>query len=84
MSDATDHKEENTHQGLLTGAAQSQRGKVGDNHQFTPRIRRYANEVVHEDKWPFEVDLSNVTFETRTRSKRQRGVCELKNRYTAI
>ena len=79
MARGIDHSKDNIHQRIPAGSASSDSGKIGDNHPFTPRIRRYANDVVNGDQWPFEVELSNVTFETRTRSKRQQGVCELKN-----
>jgi len=51
------------------------KGELGDDHKYTTRIREYANEVIHGDQWPLDnVDLSKVTFETRTRAKKRLGV----------
>ena len=53
----------------------TQEGKLGDDHEYTRRIRKYANEVVHGDEWGLsDVDLSKVTFETRTRARSRHGV----------
>jgi len=50
-------------------------GKLGDEHEYTRRIREYANEVIHGDEWGLsDVDLSSVTFETRTRARSRHGV----------
>jgi hypothetical protein len=50
-------------------------GELGDDHEYTERIREYANEVVHSDKWVLsDVDLSKVTFETRQKARRRHGV----------
>ena len=53
----------------------TQEGQLGDDHKYTERIRKYANEVVYEDEWGLSnVDLSKVTFETRTRARKRHGV----------
>lgn len=56
----------------------AKRGRLGDQHQLTGRVRAYANEVISGDRWPLapeHVDLSAVTFETSTRMQRRHGVC---------
>lgn len=50
-------------------------GELGDDHEYTERIREYANEVVHGDEWTLsDIDLSKVAFETRKRARKQHGV----------
>lgn len=50
-------------------------GELGDDHEYTERIREYANEVIHGDEWALsDVDLSKVTFETRKKARRRHGV----------
>jgi DNA-binding CsgD family transcriptional regulator len=57
--------------------AEEPEGKLGDDHEYTERIREYANEVVHKDEWPLEdVNLSRITFETRTKARRRHGVAQ--------
>lgn len=54
-------------------------GKLGDNRKYTNKIRTHANKIIKNDIWDIEdVDLSKVTFETRTRAKKRHGVTEYK------
>lgn len=49
-------------------------GKLGDDHQYTTEIRIIANRVVKGDEWPVDdVDLSKVTFWTRTQARSGHG-----------
>ena len=58
-----------------TETVEMAQGKLGDDHEYTKRIREYANQVIHGDEWGLsDVDLSKVTFETRTRARRRHGV----------
>ena len=58
-----------------TETVEMAQGKLGDDHEYTKRIREYANEVIHGDDWELsDVDLSKVTFETRTKARRRHGV----------
>jgi DNA-binding CsgD family transcriptional regulator len=53
------------------------RGELGDDHEYTERIREYANEVINGDKWALSaVDLSSVVFETRKGARRRHGVAD--------
>ncbi len=50
-------------------------GELGDDSDYTKRIREYANDVIHGDKWALsDVDLSKVTFETRKKARKRHGV----------
>lgn len=52
-------------------------GGLGDDHRHTDRIREYANQVVHGDEWALsDINLSQVTFETRTKARRRHGVTQ--------
>ena len=58
-----------------TATVDMTQGELGDDHQYTERIRKYANEVVHGDEWALsDIDLSKVTFETRKKARRRHGV----------
>jgi len=58
-----------------TNTVDMTQGELGDDHKYTERIRKYANEVVHGREWGLsDVDLSKVTFETRTRARSRHGV----------
>jgi DNA-binding CsgD family transcriptional regulator len=60
-----------------TATVDTTQGELGDDHQFTERIREYTNEVVHGDEWALsDIDLSAVTFETRKKARRRHGVAE--------
>jgi len=51
-------------------------GDLGGSHDLSRRARDYANEVIFGDEWPLtpdHVNLSRVTFETRTVSARRTG-----------
>lgn len=60
-----------------TATVDMMQGKLGDDHQYTERIREYANEVIHGDEWALsDVDLSKVTYETRKKARRRHGVAD--------
>jgi DNA-binding CsgD family transcriptional regulator len=60
-----------------TATVDMTRGELGDDHQYTERIREYANEVIHGDEWALsDVDLSKVIFKTRKKARRRHGVAD--------
>ena len=58
-----------------TATVDMTQGELGDDHEYTERIREYANEVINGDDWALsDVDLTKVTFEVRTKARKRHGV----------
>lgn len=75
--ESTDESAPTQQSRTATEPAETVQGKLGDNHQYTERIRKYANEVIHGNEWALsDVDLSKVTFETRKKARKRHGVAD--------